>query len=191
MQPTGKRNLQPSVLSAAETSRVSIARQFSWAIRGISHHVFQCCCVTMSMVIHKRFLKIRSLDKSRHVNRHVFTLTVYLGLNPPLGHGLLFSCLKPTVQSLTVQSPRFIAGYTANLLFGVIYGLPTFFFCFFTRGTKRSTLKKMVSVILRDSSKGEELPGFVRNNMALYTQMILLFKARGRRISIKFLSVSS
>ncbi|KOG99559.1 Vht1p [Saccharomyces eubayanus] len=70
----------------------------------------------------------------------------------------------PTLAWPTVESPRFKTGYTVSLIFGAIYGLWTFVVLFFyKRNEKKHALGN--GIILYDSSKGEELPEFVKKDM--------------------------
>lgn len=70
----------------------------------------------------------------------------------------------PSLAWQTIESPRFRTGYTVSLIFGAIYGLWTFVVLYFyKRNEKRHALGN--GIILYDSSKGEDIPSFVKTDM--------------------------
>lgn len=70
----------------------------------------------------------------------------------------------PTLAWQTVEAPKFRTGYITSIIFGSIYGLWTFVVLFFyKRNEKKNALGN--GIILYDSSKGEEIPTFVKTDM--------------------------
>lgn len=70
----------------------------------------------------------------------------------------------PTLAWQTIESPKFRTGYTVSIIFGTIYGAWTFVVLYFyKRNEKKHALGN--GIILYDSSKGEDIPSFVRTDM--------------------------